>query len=89
MHAATKLTAIMRKEIFSRWKKGDVSLRELGRKYHVDKKVIQRIVARGQAGDFSVHSSVNIRYLPASKKKRFPKKSRIKSPKNFLEPISK
>jgi len=63
MHRTTKLTAAMRKEVFERWKKGASSLRALGREYHVDKKVIQRIIARGKTGDFSVHSSANLKYL--------------------------
>ncbi len=75
MHKTTKLTPVMRKEVYRRWKKGGVSLRALGSEYHVDKKVIQRIVARGAEGDFSVHTSVNTRYLGAAAGKKKNKSS--------------
>lgn len=68
MHKNTKLTPVVRKEIFMRWKKGGVSQRTLAQEYHVDKRVIGRIVERGRTGDFSVHTSVNIRFLTGTKK---------------------
>ena len=75
MHKTTKLTPVMRKEVYRRWKKGGVSLRALGSEYHVDKKVIQRIVARGSEGDFSVHTSVNARYQKSAPGTKNRKKS--------------
>lgn len=69
MHKNTKLTPVVRKEIFMRWEKGDISQRALAVEYHVDKRVIGRIVERGRTGDFSVHTSVNIRFLKNKKKK--------------------
>lgn len=65
----------MRKEIFTRWKKGDVSQRSLAREYHVDKRVIGRIVERGKTGDFSVHTSVNLRFQTTKKKQAIKTKS--------------
>ena len=38
-------------------------MRELARDYHVDKRVVSRVIERGKTGDFSVHTSVNHRYL--------------------------
>jgi hypothetical protein len=69
MHKHTKLTPVVRKEIFQVWKKEQCSLRELGRRYHVDKNVIARVIARGAEGDFSVHTTVNARYLPKVSRK--------------------
>lgn len=62
MHANTKLTPVLRMEVFKRWKEEDHSLRTLAELYHVDKRVIGRIIERGKLGDFSVHQSVNARY---------------------------
>jgi hypothetical protein len=64
MHPNTKLTPILRKEIYEKWRKGkgSVSLRVLAAEYHVDKRVISRIIERGRGGDFSVHTSTNHRY---------------------------
>jgi len=70
MHTNTKLTPIMRKEIYKRWRTRKKSLRTLAEEYHVDKRVIGRIIERGKKGDFSVHNSTNARYL---KKKRVSK----------------
>jgi hypothetical protein len=69
MHKNTKLTPVVRKEIFTRWKKGDISQRALALEYHVDKRVIGRIVERGRTGDFSVHTSVNLRFQTAKKRR--------------------
>ncbi len=77
MHTTTKLTPVMRKEVYGKWRKSGISLRDLAKEYHVDKKVVQRIIARGKEGDFSVHTSVNIRYLP---KKRSSKNAVKKRP---------
>ena len=64
MHQHTKLTPPLRKEIFEKWKagKGVLSLRILAAEYHVDKRVIGRVIERGRRGDFSVHTSTNHRY---------------------------
>lgn len=64
MHQNTKLTPVLRKEIYGKWRKskGVLSLRVLAAEYHVDKRVISRIIERGRGGDFSVHSSTNHRY---------------------------
>lgn len=70
MHKNTKLTPVLRQEIFKVWKSEKCSLRELGRRYHVDKRVIGRIIERGQRGDFSVHSSVNARFLKKTATRR-------------------
>ncbi len=85
MHKTTKLTPVMRKEVYRRWKKGDISLRALGSAYHVDKKVIQRIIVRGAVGDFSVHTSANARYqkpAPGTKKRPRSPIRRAKKDKN-------
>ena len=63
MHKNTKITPVMRKEIFKQWQTGSYSHRKLASLYHVDKRVIGRIIQRGKLGDFSVHTSVNHRYL--------------------------
>lgn len=62
MHKHTKLPPNMRREVYHRWCTGKYSLRELGRRYHVDKNVIHLILLRGRLGDFSVHDSTNKRY---------------------------
>ena len=67
MHRNTKLTEPLRKEVFKKWKAGDYSIRGLAREYHVDKKVIQRVIERGKEGDFSVRRSINHRYLKTTK----------------------
>ena len=67
MHTGTKLTPILRKEVYRRWRKEKLSQRELASLYHVDKRVIGRIIDRGKKGDFSVHNSTNTKYLLAKK----------------------
>lgn len=64
MHKNTKLTPVLRKEIYEKWEggKGSYSLRMLAAEYHVDKRVISRVIERGRGGDFSVHDSTNHRY---------------------------
>ncbi len=64
MHPNTKLTPALRREIFAKWRKSkeELSLRVLAAEYHVDKRVISRVLERGRRGDFSVHTSVNKRY---------------------------
>jgi len=73
MHANTKLTQILRREIYQKWVRGrgSVSLRVLAAEYHVDKRVIGRIIERGGRGDFQVHDSTNLRY----QKSTVPKKN--------------
>lgn len=61
MHKHTKLPPAMRKEVYRRWALGQ-SQRSLADEFHVDKKVIGRIVVRGRLNDFSVHDSTNHRY---------------------------
>ena len=73
MHKNTKLTPVMRKEVYRQWGSGDYSLRKLAVKYHVDKKVVSRIIERGKKGDFSVHDSTNKRF-----KKKIPVKKKVK-----------
>lgn len=63
MHKNTKLTEPLRKEVFRKWKAGGISIRGLAREYHVDKRVVQRVIERGKTGDFSVRKSVNHRFL--------------------------
>ena len=55
MHKSTKITPVIRKEVFARWKKEKISQRQLAKEYHVDKRVIGRIIERGKKGDFDVH----------------------------------
>lgn len=62
MHKSTKLTPVLRREIYESWCKHRSSVRRLGRQYHVDKKVILTVLVRGRLGDFSVHDSTNKRY---------------------------
>jgi transposase InsO family protein len=61
MHKNTKLTQVMRREVYVQWKEGK-SQRWLADEYHVDKRVIGRIAVRGRYGDFTVHDSTNHRY---------------------------
>ena len=81
MHKNTKLTPVIRKEVYKKWRTGEYSLRQLGLAYHVDKKVISRIIERGKKGDFSVHDSTNKRFQKKtiSKKPTGPKKKRLKT----------
>jgi transposase InsO family protein len=61
MHKHTKVPPVLRQEVYEHWVSG-VSQRSLADEYHVDKKIIGRIVVRGRLGDFSVHDSTNTRY---------------------------
>ena len=61
MHKHTKVSPALRREVYQRWIEGK-SQRWLADEYHVDKKIIKRIVVRGRLGDFSVHDSTNLRY---------------------------
>lgn len=61
MHKNTKLPPVMRREVYTHWVEGK-SQRSLADEYHVDKKIIGRIVVRGRHKDFSVHDSTNQRY---------------------------
>jgi transposase InsO family protein len=61
MHKNTKLPEVMRREVYNRWVRGQTQ-RALADEYHVDKRVIGRIVVRGRLGDFRVHDSTNERY---------------------------
>jgi len=61
MHKHTKVPPTLRKEVYQRWIGGKTQ-RSLADEYHVDKKIIGRIVVRGRLGDFSVHDSTNQRY---------------------------
>jgi topoisomerase IA-like protein len=81
MHSNSKLAPKLRKEIYDVWKKEKCSLRDLGDRYHVDKRVIGRIIERGKRGDFSLHDSTNKRYLkkPASGSKKKAKVTKRKA----------
>jgi len=70
MHRNTKLTEPLRKEVFAKWKAGGNSIRGLAREYHVDKKVIQRVILRGKEGDFAVRKSTNHRYIKSTANRR-------------------
>lgn len=61
MHKNTKIPPVLRREIYHLWIQGK-SQRWFADEYHVDKKVIGRIIVRGRLGDFSVHDSTNHRY---------------------------
>lgn len=61
MHKNTKVTPVIRREVYAQWQEGR-SQRWLADEYHVDKKIIGRIILRGRSGDFSVHDSTNHRY---------------------------
>ncbi len=61
MHKHTKIPPALRKEVYDRWVQGQ-SQRSLADEYHVDKKIIHRIVVRGRLNDFSAHDSTNDRY---------------------------
>lgn len=62
MHKHTKLTPVLRKEVYRRWCQDRTSFRQLGKAYHVDKNVIATAIVRGRLNDFSVHDSTNRRY---------------------------
>ena len=61
MHKKTKLPPVLRREVYRRWISGQ-SQRSLADEYHVDKRIIGRVVVRGRIRDFSVHDSTNERY---------------------------
>lgn len=62
MHKNTKIPPALRTEIYTLWCTQNWSQRRLADEYHVDKKIIGRIIVRGRLGDFSVHDSTNHRY---------------------------
>ena len=85
MHKNTKLTPVLRKQIFKLWETGEYSHRALGKLYHVDKRVIGRIIERGKNGDFSIHSSVNVRFKEKSSVQAVAKKdTKEKKPRRAL-----
>jgi hypothetical protein len=66
MHKLTKLTPLIREEIFNkyvnqmkitRWKKKEKYYEELGWYYRVHKNTIRKIISRWKKGDFSIHKS--------------------------------
>jgi hypothetical protein len=84
MHKNTKLTPVTRKEIYEKWVRGmgTLSMRGLAVEYHVDKRVISRIIERGRGGDFSVHNSTNTKYQKSTVRRTratFIKKRLMKS----------
>ncbi len=62
MHKNTKLTSILRREIYQRYCQERCSFRSLGKEYHVDKKIIKKVIIRGRIGDFTVHDNTNHRF---------------------------
>lgn len=62
MHKNTKLTPVVRREVYDLWTTGEWSQRRLADEYHVDKRMIRTVLTRGRLGDFSVHDSTNHRY---------------------------
>lgn len=72
MHQNTKLTPVLRKQLYEKWVrgKGTVSMRGLAAEYHVDKRIVSRVIERGRRGDFSVHNSVNVRYRKSTVAKK-------------------
>jgi len=62
MHKHTKLTPTMRRELYETWCRSHSSVRALANYYHVDKRVVSRVLLRGRIGDFSIHDSMNRRY---------------------------
>ena len=64
MHKNTKLTPLVRKEIFSLWRSGK-TVTWLAEEFRVTRKIIYRIVNRARKNDFSVHKSMNKRYRHA------------------------
>jgi transposase InsO family protein len=54
MHKHTKVPPTLREEVYHRWIGGQ-SQRSLANEYHVNKKIIHRIIVRGRLNDFSVH----------------------------------
>jgi transposase InsO family protein len=86
MHKNTKLTPNLRREIYVIWLKGGHTLRGLGKKYHVDKNVIDKVIIRGRLGDFSVHDSCNHRYRTIEYGlKRLSKTERFLEAKNLAK----
>lgn len=61
MHKHTKLPEALRREVYRHWVEGK-SQRSLADEYHVDKRIIGRIVVRARLQDFTVHDSTNKRY---------------------------
>ena len=97
MHKSTKITPVIRKEVFIRWKTEKISQRQLAKEYHVDKRIIGRIIERGKKGDFDVHQSINKRFLKKARpntkpsKKKLPYRSsskRLTGKKRVLKKIS-
>ena len=66
MHKLTKLTPLIRKEIYTKykkkmmstkWKNKEAYLSELASYYRVHENTIRKIIKRGKIGDFTVHKS--------------------------------
>ncbi len=62
VHAHTKITPRMRKELARDYYIRKLKKIELQRKYGISYPTVQKILTRARHGDFSVHSSANKRY---------------------------
>ncbi len=62
VHKHTRLTPIQRKAVYRNYTEENVSVTDLAREFHVSRPTIYKIIKRGRAQDFSIHTSTNKRY---------------------------
>ena len=62
IHKNTKITPRLRKEIWSRYSKKDISITDLAKQYNISRTTLHKVLQRARQGDYSVHKSTNKRY---------------------------
>lgn len=62
IHKRTKLTPILRKELYDDYYTAKLRVAELKRKYRVSAPTVYKVLQRGKLRDFSVHKSINTKF---------------------------
>jgi transposase InsO family protein len=63
MHKRTKLTPLMRQEIWEKWQTGKVKKVTLAQTYNVSRPTIDKVIARARCQEFAPRKSTNKRFL--------------------------
>ena len=62
IHKRTRLTPFQRKAVYRKYSEEKITVSDLACQFHVSRPTIYKIIKRGRAQDFSIHSSTNARY---------------------------
>lgn len=63
MHKNTKLTPVLRKEIWEKYQTNQFTIAELARQYHVSRPTLYKVIERAKQSEFAPRKSTNKRYL--------------------------